>query len=210
MLQPRSSTDGVSFPNTVSAYTSSGFATRKASPLTTLHCQTPRRGRSLAAILHPEDGTEEIDDFTSSYLDAETGRVRSKYTLSSHLWNYLKGYAKKHQEKGNGFGFGIVGPEDVSRTLSARYYKDGSEILVKQKGKPPRRLTPRECARLMGFDDGESKLRIPVSDTQAYKQLGNSVVVPVVKAVANHMKPWITGEAAQDLFCSAGKRSGGG
>ena len=166
------------------------------------------KGPKLEAILHPEDGTEPVDDSTSPYIDGATGKVRSKYTLSTHLWRYLKGYAKKHQEKGNGFGFGIVGPDDVSRTLSARYYKDGSEILVRQKGKPPRRLTPRECARLMGFDDRETQLRIPVSDTQAYKQFGNSVVVPVVRAVAGHMKPWIMGEAAQDLFCSARQRSG--
>jgi DNA (cytosine-5)-methyltransferase 1 len=187
-----------------------GFRDEKSFTFDEIALPDSAKGPKLQAILHPEDGTEEIDDSTSSYLDAQTGRVRSKYTLSSHLWNYLKGYAKKHQEKGNGFGFGIVGPEDVSRTLSARYYKDGSEILVKQKGKPPRRLTPRECARLMGFDEGETKMRIPVSDTQAYKQFGNAVVVPVVRAVATHMKPWITGEAAQDLFCSAGRRSGVG
>jgi DNA (cytosine-5)-methyltransferase 1 len=97
-----------------------------------------------------------------------------------------------------------VGPHDVARTLSARYYKDGSEILVKQKGRGPRRLTPRECARLMGFDEpGQTPFRIPVSDTQAYKQFGNAVVVPVVRAVAAHMKPWINGEAEQDLFYSA-------
>jgi DNA (cytosine-5)-methyltransferase 1 len=168
------------------------------------------KGPRLETILHREDGTEPTDEFTSPYLDPETRKVRSKYTLSAHLWRYLKSYAEKHQAKGNGFGFGIVGPEDVSRTLSARYYKDGSEILVRQRGKPPRRLTPRECARLMGFDDRENRLRIPVSDTQAYKQFGNSVVVPVVKAVAEQMKPWITGEAAEDLFCAARKRSGVG
>jgi DNA (cytosine-5)-methyltransferase 1 len=163
------------------------------------------KGPDLSSILHPEDGSEVIDEFTSPYLEPLTGKVQSRYTLSRHLWRYLQDYAKKHQAKGNGFGFGIVGPADVARTLSARYYKDGSEILVRQKGKPPRRLTPRECARLMGFDDAVHRLRIPVSDTQAYKQFGNSVVVPVVKAVANHMKPWITGEAAQDLFRSSYK-----
>ena len=113
----------------------------------------------------------------------------SKDTLSTKLWEYLQAYAKKHRERGNGFGYGLVGPEDKARTLSARYYKDGSEILVKQNGSRPRRLTPRECARLMGFDDS---FVIPVSDTQAYKQFGNSVVVPVVEAVAKHMAPYLS------------------
>jgi len=105
----------------------------------------------------------------------------NKYTLSNHLWNYLQNYANKHKEKGNGFGFGLVDLEGISRTISARYYKDGSEILIPQKGKSPRRLTPRECARLQGFPD---KFLIPVSDTQAYKQFGNSVTVPLIHAVA--------------------------
>ena len=110
----------------------------------------------------------------------------AKYTLSQHLWGYLQDYAAKHRMKGNGFGFGLVGPEDVARTLSARYFKDGSEILIRQAGKPPRRLTPRECARLMGFDvPGRPEVLIPVSDTQAYRQFGNAVVVPVVEAVAS-------------------------
>lgn len=113
-------------------------------------------------------------------------KVDPKYTLSDKLWQYLQDYAKKHQEKGNGFGFGLVNGNSIARTLSARYYKDGSEILVDQgEGKNPRRLTPKECARLMGFP---SDFLIPVSDTQAYKQFGNSVVVPVVKAIATNMK----------------------
>ncbi|NJR20125.1 MAG: DNA (cytosine-5-)-methyltransferase [Hyphomonadaceae bacterium] len=115
--------------------------------------------------------------------------VDSKYTLTPHLWDYLQRYKEKHSAAGNGFGFGLVGPDDVARTLSARYYKDGSEILIDQKGARPRRLTPRECARLMGFDTPDSdEFIIPVSDTQAYRQFGNSVVVPVVKAVAGHME----------------------
>lgn len=107
--------------------------------------------------------------------------VDSKYTLSPHLWKYLQDYAEKHHEKGNGFGYGLISPGGVSRTLSARYYKDGSEILIPQEGKCPRRLTPRECARLQGYPDS---FKITVSDTQAYKQFGNSVVVSLVKAVA--------------------------
>ena len=109
-----------------------------------------------------------------------------KYTLSDKLWNYLQNYAAKHQEKGNGFGFGMASRDGVSRTLSARYYKDGSEILIPRgKGLNPRRLTPRECARLMGYPD---KYRIDVvSDVQAYRQCGNSVVVPLITAVARSL-----------------------
>jgi DNA (cytosine-5)-methyltransferase 1 len=105
-----------------------------------------------------------------------------KYTLTPHLWAYLQRYAEKHKAAGNGFGFGLADLSGITRTLSARYYKDGSEILVPQgRGKRPRRLTPRECARLMGYPDS---FEIPVSDTQAYRQFGNSVVVPVVSALA--------------------------
>ena len=115
--------------------------------------------------------------------------VDEKYTLTDKLWIYLQNYAAKHRAAGNGFGYGLADPEGVSRTLSARYYKDGSEILIKQEGKNPRRLTPRECARLQGFPDS---FIIPVSDTQAYKQFGNSVVVPlmanVAQLVVNKMK----------------------
>jgi len=119
-------------------------------------------------------------------------KVEDKYTLTPKLWSYLKGYKEKHQKAGNGFGYSIFGSEDVTRTLSARYYKDGSEILVEQKGKRPRRLTPRECARLMGFETPEGyDFKIPVSDTQAYRQFGNAVVVPVVHTVAQTMKPHI-------------------
>ncbi len=125
--------------------------------------------------------------------------VDPKYTLTAHLWNYLKDYRKKHRLSGNGFGYSVFGPDDVARTLSARYYKDGSEILIRQSGRRPRRLTPRECARLMGFEKpGEAKFRIPVSDTQAYRQFGNAVVVPVVRAVARLMKPHIGELLARD------------
>lgn len=104
-----------------------------------------------------------------------------KYTLSDKLWSYLQNYAAKHRAAGNGFGYGIAPRDGISRTLSARYYKDGSEILIAQPGRNPRRLTPRECARLQGFPDS---FKIVVSDTQAYKQFGNSVVVPLMKNVA--------------------------
>lgn len=153
----------------------------------------PLNGPRLGSILHPEDGTEEID---APYTRGNIGAVSDRYTLTDHLWAYLQGYAEKHRAAGNGFGFGLVGPGDVARTLSARYYKDGSEILVAQPGRNPRRLTPRECARLMGFDEpGGREFVIPVSDTQAYKQFGNSVVVPVVRAVAEHMLPWLVDPA---------------
>lgn len=104
-----------------------------------------------------------------------------KYTLSDKLWTYLQNYAAKHKEAGNGFGYGIAPPDGVTRTISARYYKDGSEILIGQEGRNPRRLTPRECARLQGFPE---TFQIPVSDTQAYRQFGNSVVVPLMADVA--------------------------
>lgn len=107
--------------------------------------------------------------------------VDDKYTLSDKLWTYLQKYAAKHREAGNGFGYGIAPLDGAARTLSARYYKDGSEILIEQKGKNPRRLTPRECARLQGFPD---TFKIPVSDTQAYRQFGNSVVVPLMSDIA--------------------------
>ncbi len=126
----------------------------------------PQEGPTLGSILDPE--------------------VPAKYTLSDHLWDYLQNYAKKHKEAGNGFGFGLFGPDDVARTLSARYHKDGSEILIAQgRGKNPRRLTPRECSRLMGFPND---FKIPVSDTQAYRQFGNSVVVPVVERIAKQVR----------------------
>lgn len=116
-------------------------------------------------------------------------KVDPKYTLTEHMWTYLQNYKEKHRKAGNGFGFSLFGPKDVARTLSARYYKDGSEILIKQRGNRPRRLTPRECARLMGFEKPKkTNWKIPVSDTQAYRQFGNAVVVPVVRAVAQLMQ----------------------
>lgn len=127
-------------------------------------------------------GTKRMKDIL---LPAE--EVDDRYTLSPKLWTYLKNYAAKHKAAGNGFGYGLVTEDSVARTLSARYYKDGSEILVSQGPRMrPRRLTPRECARLMGFPDS---FQIPVSDTQAYKQFGNSVVVPVIQEVARIMVP---------------------
>lgn len=108
-----------------------------------------------------------------------------KYTLSDKLWSYLQNYAIRQKEKGNGFGFGLVDLDGITRTLSARYYKDGSEILIPQEGKNPRKLTPRECARLMGYDD--KYIIDAVSDIQAYRQCGNSVVVPLITAVSHQI-----------------------
>lgn len=150
--------------------------------------EIPNKKVNLGMILHPEDGSE---PFEMPFTFGEKAFVNEKYTLTPRLWQYLQDYAKKHKEKGNGFGFGLFGPDGIARTLSARYYKDGSEILIEQKGKNPRRLTPRECARLMGFDNKKRVFNIPVSDTQAYRQFGNAVVVPVVEAVAKHMTPYI-------------------
>ena len=127
----------------------------------------------------------ELEDRQISLADILEEDVGDRYTLSDHLWGYLQDYAAKHRARGNGFGFGLPDLEGVSRTLSARYYKDGSEILIRQgNGSNPRRLTPRECARLMGFPEA---FKVPVSDTRAYQQFGNSVVVPVVEAIARAM-----------------------
>jgi DNA (cytosine-5)-methyltransferase 1 len=112
-------------------------------------------------------------------------KVDEKYILSDKLWEYLKNYAAKHKAAGNGFGYGLFTSQDTARTLSARYHKDGSEILISRgKGKNPRRLTPYECKLLMGFP---KDFKFPVSDTQAYRQCGNSVVVPVVEAIAKNV-----------------------
>lgn len=148
----------------------------------------PKGARTLKDILHRTDGSEPILAWDGDrFFHHAHRKVQDKYTLTPKLWKYLQDYAEKHRVKGNGFGYGLVFPDSVTRTLSARYYKDGSEILVYQgKGRNPRRLTPRECARLMGFPD---TFRIPVSDTRAYKQFGNSVVVDVMKHVANLMQP---------------------
>ena len=159
----------------------------------------PSAGPRLESILHPEDGSEVAEP---GYTEGRLAKVNPRYTLSQHLWEYLQAYAAKHRRKGNGFGFGLFGPDDVARTLSARYFKDGSEILIRQSAnRCPRRLTPRECARLMGFDrPGSEPFRIPVSNTQAYRQFGNAVVVPVVEAVARHMGPCITAARSHPLL----------
>jgi len=147
----------------------------------------PAEGPRLADILH---GIAR-EPAEPPYSEEPDGKAAAKYTLTPKLWDYLQSYAEKHRQKGNGFGFGLVGSHQVSRTLSARYHKDGSEILIDQgPGRIPRRLTPRECARLMGFDrEGHPPMKICVSDTQAYRQFGNAVVVPVVEAIARHMEP---------------------
>lgn len=128
--------------------------------------------------------------------------VDSKYTLTPRLWEYLQDYRAKHEKAGNGFGYSMFGPGDVTRTLSARYHKDGSEVLIAQPGTRPRRLTVVECARLMGFEHGEREWSIPVSDTQAYRQFGNAVVVPVIEAIARYMQPSIA-KALDELVAEA-------
>ena len=151
------------------------------------HLAKPRTAPTLGDILHRSD-----EDPEEPYTISRRGRtvVGDRYTLSDHLWKYLQDYAAKHRAKGNGFGCSVFNGTDVARTLSARYHKDGSEILIAQTGKNPRRLTPRECARLMGFDSKRSTpVVIPVSDTQAYRQFGNSVVVPIVDAIAREIVP---------------------
>jgi len=161
---------------------------REATGFTFDDFRSPENRPVLSSIFHPEDGSEEAEP---PYTNGEQAKVHSKYVLTDKLWAYLVAYAAKHKAAGNGFGYGLVTPDMIARTLSARYYKDGSEILVSRgrgKKKNPRRLTPRECARLMGYPD---TYKIPVSDTQAYKQFGNSVVVPVIAEVARIMLPHI-------------------
>ena len=124
-----------------------------------------------------------------------------RYELSDNLWGYLQRYAAKHRAAGNGFGFGLVNDLDgISRTLSARYHKDGSEILIPQSGRNPRRLTPRECARLQGFPED---FRIVCSDTQAYRQFGNSVAVPIIEAIASSMLDELVGALSQEQVRAA-------
>jgi len=189
-----------------------GFREECRFDISKLSFRDPKTGPRLDSILHSPDETPE-EQYTLPVEEAgsnEASFVNPKYTLSDKLWDYLQGYAEKHRAKGNGFGFGLCGPEDTARTLSARYYKDGSEILIAQEGRNPRRLTPRECARLMGFDQaGHPPMKIPVSDTRAYKQFGNAVAVPVIEDIAIKMKPFIMAAImdqsdAGPLFASAG------
>jgi DNA (cytosine-5)-methyltransferase 1 len=155
-----------------------GFKEQTAFDLASLKLPDVNEGPKLKSILHRH---EDVDP---------------KYTLTPKLWAYLQGYKEKHNAAGNGFGFGLCGPDDVTRTLSARYHKDGSEILIEQPNQRPRRLTPQECARLMGFERNGRPWHIPVSDTQAYRQFGNAVVVPVVEYLAKAMKPHIQSAVA--------------
>jgi len=159
--------------------------------------QLPDNGPRLGSILHRTDGSEPVLPWDHDrFFDHASRRVQPKYTLTPNLWTYLQNYAEKHRAAGNGFGFGMAYPNSVTRTLSARYHKDGSEILVYQgEALRPRRLTPRECARLMGFPD---TFRIPVSDTQAYRQFGNSVVMPVMREVARIMLPHVQSLLAEE------------
>jgi DNA (cytosine-5)-methyltransferase 1 len=149
-----------------------------------------------------KDISKHLPKKRATFGDLLDKEVDDKYILTPKLWSYLYQYAEKHRQKGNGFGFGLTKATDTARTLSARYHKDGSEILVdrgfvstddfhseENVKNRPRRLTPQECARLMGFDEpGKSSFVIPVSDTQAYRQFGNSVAVPVFEAVAKLMR----------------------
>lgn len=157
-----------------------GFRDPTTFDINSLEIPDKKSGPKLGSILLPSD---EVDP---------------KYTLTPHLWKYLQDYKKKHNAAGNGFGFSLFGPHDVARTLSARYYKDGSEILIAQEGNRPRRLTPKECARLMGFETKDREFHIPVSDTQAYKQFGNAVVVPVVEFLAKALKDHIESAVRND------------
>ncbi|MBD8065152.1 DNA (cytosine-5-)-methyltransferase [Devosia sp. PTR5] len=172
-----------------------GFRRDLPTSFTLNDIRIPDASPRLSSILHPEDGSERPEP---PFTEGAKGKVSSRYTLTPRLWEYLQNYAAKHKAAGNGFGFGLFGPDGVARTLSARYYKDGSEILIAQPGGIPRRLTPRECARLMGFDrlGSNRPWTIPVSDTQAYRQFGNAVAAPVAISIAEAMAPWITNKVS--------------
>lgn len=137
---------------------------------------------------HPPFEFPELPDGPQPQLkDILLDTPESKYTLTDRLWEYLQEYAARHRAKGNGFGCSVADPEGITRTLSARYYKDGSEILIAQGGrKNPRRLTPREAGRLMGFPEHLLDQKV-VSDTQAYRQFGNAVVPAVFEAVGRQI-----------------------
>lgn len=146
-----------------------------------------KENHSLSEILHRKDYCI-VEEDEGRYTDSQ-GMPLEKYTLSDRMWNGLKVHKARQQALGHGFGYGLCTPADISRTLSARYYKDGSDCLIADvNGGNPRRLTPRECARLMGFPD---TFKIPVSDTRAYHAFGNSVVVPLIKWIAELMLPFI-------------------
>ena len=154
----------------------------------------PAIGPRLSSILHRDDGTEPVLEHDGErFFMHSKKRLNPNFTLTDRLWIYLQNYANEHRAKGNGFGFNLVTGDDTARILTDRYYRDGSDILIAQKRKNPRRLTPRECARLMGFSDS---FRIPVSNTQAYKQFGNSSVVPMMSEIARIMKPHIVNSSS--------------
>jgi DNA (cytosine-5)-methyltransferase 1 len=176
------------------------------------HSWVPQKRQRIFIVGFRDDTEFDFDQFELPERrepvlgDILESNVPAKYTLTDHLWTYLQNYKAKHSSAGNGFGYSVFGPGDVTRTLSARYYKDGSEVLIRQEGKSPRRLTPRECARLMGFDEPQgTKFRIPVSDTQAYRQFGNAVVVPVVRAVAALMAPHIRAAPVSAEACEVNR-----
>ena len=160
---------------------------REDVPFSWSEFEKPEKGfTTMKDILHPEDGSESAE---LPYTAGDAAQVTDDFSLSEKLWDYLQDYKAKHEAKGNGFGYGLVGRDDTCRTLSARYHKDGAEILIDRgPHKTPRRMTPRECGRLMGYPD---TFDIPVSNTQGYRQFGNSVVVPVIKEVGRIMRPHI-------------------
>ena len=180
-----------------------GFKNKNNFDLNQLIIPAIDNGPKLDSILHEHSGNEKCEE---PFTKGKYAKVNDKYTISDKLWDYLQRYAEKHKAKGNGFGYGLCKKSDVARTLSARYYKDGSEILIKQRNKNPRRLTPRECSRLMGFDNSlQSEFVIPVSDTQAYKQFGNSVAVPVIESIAEFMTPFLKESIKSEDFIELNK-----
>ena len=118
--------------------------------------------------------------------------VDDKYTISDRIWESHQRRKEENRKKGNGFGYCLFDENsEYTSTISARYYKDGSEILVKQNNKNPRKLTPREAARLQGFPDD---FKLVCSDVQCYKQFGNSVPTKMIEAVAINLVKSLKGE----------------
>lgn len=133
---------------------------------------------------HPTQVPVQVGDILEACVD-------KKYTISDRLWAGHQRRKQEHQAKGYGFGYSLFNEKSpYTSTISARYYKDGSEVLITQKNKNPRKITPREAARLQGFPES---YKIPVSDTQAYRQFGNSVAVPVIRAISHQLKPYLNG-----------------
>lgn len=142
---------------------------------------------NAAEVFNNLDGIEQRTQLGEA-LEPEGSNNLVRYTISDRLWEGLIRRMARHEAKGNGFGHKVFGSDDsYCNTITSRYYKDGREILIDQShlGLNPRKLTPRECARIQGFPDWFDLGAC--SDTQLYRQFGNSVSVPVIRSIARSM-----------------------